>query len=235
MWGDADEASLSMCMTLLARIESDLSAPQFKPIFDQGGLPSLLDTVDSFLRDEALAVLRISLRDLAFDRNVREIVANGIGRNLLRLAREDQFRKRPVVVCVDEAHQFLNKQLGDEFSRYPLDAFDLVAKEGRKYSLSICLATQRPRDIPDAVIGQMGTLLVHRLTNDRDREMVERAAGELDRSAAEFLPTLAPGQALLLGVEFPIPLTIQVSPPNAVPDSKGPDFQTHWKRADGEE
>ncbi|MDX6624333.1 MAG: hypothetical protein QOE75_2265 [Solirubrobacterales bacterium] len=231
VWGDPDEGSLSMCMTLLARIESDLSAPQFAPIFDQGALPSLLATLEKFLQDDKTSVLRVSLRNLAFDRNVREIVANGVGRNLLRWAREERFREQPVVVCVDEAHQFLNKELGDEFSRYPLDAFDLISKEGRKYSLSICLATQRPRDIPDAVIGQMGTLLVHRLTNDRDREMVERAAGELDRSAAEFLPTLAPGQALLLGVEFPIPLTIQVSPPIAEPDSKGPDFQTHWRRA----
>jgi hypothetical protein len=76
----------------------------------------------------------------------------------------------------------------------------------------------------------MGTLLVHRLTNDRDREMVERAAGELDRAEAEFLPNLVPGQALLLGVDFPIPLLIQMAPPSVKPDSKGPDFQKHWKR-----
>lgn len=76
----------------------------------------------------------------------------------------------------------------------------------------------------------MGTLLVHRLTNDKDRGAVEGAAGEMDRSAAEFLPTLAPGQALLLGVEFPIPLTIQVSAPNAKPDSRGANFQKHWSR-----
>jgi DNA helicase HerA-like ATPase len=229
-WGDADEGNFSMCTTLVARIESDLSSPQFAPIFRSDATTSLLETIENFLADDAVSILRVSLRNLAFDRNVREIIANGIGRNLLRLAREGRFHERPLLVCLDEAHQFLNKELGDEFSRYPLDAFDLVAKEGRKYSLSICLATQRPRDIPNSVIGQMGTLLVHRLTNDKDRDMVERAAGELDHSAAEFLPALAPGQALLLGVEFPIPLTIQVSPPDAEPDSRGPNFQKHWRR-----
>lgn len=230
-WGNPNESDFSMCTALVARIESDLSSRQFAPIFKPGETNPLLQKIDEFLADEEAAVLRVSLRNLAFDRNVREIVANGIGRNLLRLAREDKrFHERPLVVCVDEAHQFLNKELGDEFSRYPLDAFDLIAKEGRKYSLSICLATQRPRDIPNSVIGQMGTLLVHRLTNDKDRGAVEGAAGEMDRSAAEFLPTLAPGQALLLGVEFPIPLTIQVSAPNAKPDSRGPNFQEHWSR-----
>jgi uncharacterized protein len=77
----------------------------------------------------------------------------------------------------------------------------------------------------------MGTLIVHRLINDRDREVVERASGEIDRSAAAFLPTLAPGQAVIIGVDFPIPLTIQVSPPDKKPDSRGPDYQTFWKPA----
>jgi hypothetical protein len=237
VWGDPHEGDFSFCTTLIGRIESDLAADAFAPLF-RSDHDSVLDTIDAFLADEETSILRVSLRHLSYDRSVREILANGLGRVLLTKGREERFKAAPLVLCVDEAHQFLNKELGDEFSRYPLDAFELVAKEGRKYSLSICLATQRPRDIPDAVIGQMGTLLVHRLTNDRDRRMVERAAGELDRSAAEFLPNLAPGQALLLGVEFPISLTIQVTPPDAKPDSSGPDFQQHWQRreaADGPE
>ncbi|HEX4731209.1 MAG TPA: ATP-binding protein [Solirubrobacterales bacterium] len=229
-WGQAQDNDLSMCTTLIARIEGDVSSAEFAPIFRPGETKSLVQAIEDFLADDDAAVLRISLRDLPFDRNVREIVANGLGRHLLRLARTGRFQELPVVVCVDEAHQFLSKELGDEFGRYALDAFELVAKEGRKYGLSICLATQRPRDIPGGVLGQMGTLLVHRLTNERDREMVERAAGELDRAEAEFLPNLVPGQALLLGVDFPIPLTIQVTPPTVKPDSKGPDFQKHWKR-----
>ncbi len=74
----------------------------------------------------------------------------------------------------------------------------------------------------------MGTLIVHRLINDRDREVVERASGEIDQSAAEFLPTLAPGQAVIIGVDFPIPLTVQILKPQSVPDSKGPDYQQFW-------
>jgi DNA helicase HerA-like ATPase len=97
----------------------------------------------------------------------------------------------------------------------------------------MCLATQRPSDIPEGVLSQIGTLLVHRLTNERDRQVVERASDELDRSAAEFLPTLAPGQAVLIGVAFPIPLTLQISPPSAEPDSKGPRFQDQWAQAEG--
>lgn len=229
LWGDQNEGDFSHCTTLIARLESYLAAEEFAPVFQPEGQTSVLEVIEDFVASSD-SVLRISLRHLSFKQDIREIVANGIARRLLALAREGMFLRRPLVVCLDEAHQFLNKSLGDEFSRYPLDAFELIAKEGRKYSLSICIATQRPRDIPDAVLGQMGTLLVHRLTDDRDREIVERAAGDIDRSAADFLPSLAPGQAVLLGIDFPIPLIIQVSPPTAPPDSSGPDFQSHWRR-----
>jgi DNA helicase HerA-like ATPase len=80
----------------------------------------------------------------------------------------------------------------------------------------------------------MGTLIVHRLTNDKDREIVERASGEIDRSAAAFLPTLSPGQAIIIGVDFPMPLTIQIEKPTQRPDSRGPDYQKHWANATGE-
>jgi DNA helicase HerA-like ATPase len=229
-WGDDNQADYSYCASLIGRVESYLGAAEFAPVFQPEGKRSLLSEIDAFLESRDESVLRISLRNLSFKQDIREIVANGIARYLLAHARQGRFLNRPLVVCLDEAHQFLNKWLGDEYSKYPLDAFELVAKEGRKYSLSICIATQRPRDIPDGVLGQMGTLLVHRLTNDRDREAVERAAGDIDRSVVAFLPSLAQGQALLLGIDYPIPLIIQISPPGEKPDSSGPDYQTHWRR-----
>ena len=91
------------------------------------------------------------------------------------------------------------------------------------------MATQRPRDITVGVLSQMGTLLVHRLTNDRDREVVEKACGEIDRSASAFLPNLKPGEAAIIGVDFPIPLTIQMKKPTHRPESEGPNFQKYWK------
>jgi hypothetical protein len=120
--------------------------------------------------------------------------------------------------------------LGDEQTRFPLDAFELIAKEGRKYGITLALSTQRPRDIPDAVISQIGTLVVHRLTNERDREVVEKAAGEIDKSALTFLPTLAPGEAVVVGVDFVIPLIMTVDQPAQQPKSAGPDYQRRWKR-----
>lgn len=101
-----------------------------------------------------------------------------------------------------------------------------------EYGLNVCLATQRPRDITEGVLSQMGTLIVHRLTNDKDREVVERACGEIDRAASAFLPNLRPGQAVIIGTDFPIPLTIQIEEPSTRPISDGPGYQKHWSNKD---
>lgn len=158
----------------------------------------------------------------------REIVANAIGRYLLNLARNGEITS-PIVLIVDEAHNFLGRNINSEDSMYRLDAIGLIAKEGRKYGLNICLSTQRPRDIPEDVLSQMGTLVVHRLVNDSDREVVERACGEIDRAATSFLPNLKPGEAAIIGIDFPIPLTVQVRKPSTPPKSDGPDYQRKWQ------
>jgi uncharacterized protein len=230
-WGNPNEAERSYCVTLVTRIEDMLQSNDLACVFQTKDKTSIFDELPKFLDDAEQRVLRISLRYLPFAHNAREIVANAIGRHLLALARAGKFRELPLLAFLDEAHQFLDKSLGDENTKYPLDSFELIAKEGRKFSLSICISTQRPRDIPEAVLSQMGTLIVHRLTNDRDREVVERASGEIDRSAAAFLPTLTEGQAIIIGVDFPIPLTIQINKPSQEPDSHGPDYQKHWRKA----
>jgi DNA helicase HerA-like ATPase len=78
-------------------------------------------------------------------------------------------------------------------------------------------------------MSQVGTFVVHRLISDADRAVVERASGEIDRAAADFLPTLSPGQAVVIGVDFPMPLMIQIRRPTREPDAQGPDFQTYWR------
>ncbi len=233
VWGRANESEKSYCITLITRIEDMLQAVELGCVFQPGGKPRLTSAIDAFLKDSGRSVLRVSLKYLPFAHNAREIVANAVARYLLSLARTGRFRSQPLLVVLDEAHQFLDKNLGDESTRYPLDAFELIAKEGRKFSLSICIATQRPRDIPEGVLSQMGTLIVHRLINDKDREVVERASGDIDRSAAAFLPTLGPGQAVIIGVDFAVPLSIQVSPPDQKPDSQGPNYQKCWGMSEG--
>ncbi|MEW6156557.1 MAG: ATP-binding protein [Verrucomicrobiota bacterium] len=224
-WG-GEAGDFSHCLSLVSRINAVLTSHSFECVF-KSTEPSLVKTIADFLPNDK-RLLRICLSGVSYEFKAREVVANVIGRHLLNLARAGTFKNVPVVVLVDEAHNFLGRQIGGEDAVARLDAFELIAKEGRKYGLNICLATQRPRDITEGVLSQIGTLVVHRLTNDRDREVVERACGEIDRSASSFLPNLKPGEAAIIGADFPIPLTIQIFRPEARPKSDGPNYQNHW-------
>ncbi len=229
-WGGYDGGTLSYCMTLLTRINGVLTSTAMECVFGDNQGPPITEQIDAFLASDA-RLLRICLEGIHFEFSAREIIANAMGRHLLHKARAGAFRPSPVIVFVDEAHNFLGRNLGGEESSLRLDSFELIAKEGRKYGLNICLSTQRPRDVTEGVLSQMGTLIVHRLTNDRDREVVERACGEIDRSASAFLPNLEPGEAAVVGVDFPIPLTIQINLPSTPPQLRGADYQKHWKNA----
>ncbi|MBJ6750978.1 ATP-binding protein [Geomonas anaerohicana] len=226
-WKGANEAEIGYCASLLTRINGIITSSAFSCVFQADAEPKLTTKIDEFIAGSE-NLIRIDVSGIAYEFHAREIIANVIGRYLLNKARERFFKGTPLVLIVDEAHNFLGRHIGSEDYSERLDAFELIAKEGRKYGINICLATQRPRDITEGVLSQMGTLIVHRLTNDRDREVVERACGEIDRSASAFLPNLKPGEAAIIGVDFPIPLTIQIEKPTTRPKSDGANFQKYW-------
>lgn len=220
--------ALEWCQPLLSKINALRVSAAWSPIFGNKG-DSVFEKLEEFFSNGE-RLLRINLSDLSFDFHLREIAVNLIGRWLREHVRDYKLRlDRPVLVVLDEAHNFLNRHLGEEDFKQPLDAFEKIAKEGRKFWLNLVLATQQPRDIPPGILSQMGTLVVHRLINEADRKVVETACGQLDAAAAKFLPSLRPGEAAIIGVDFPIPLTIQIEQPpeNLRPTSEGPKF-TRW-------
>ncbi|WP_373938902.1 ATP-binding protein [Vibrio kanaloae] len=226
-WGNENQNEVSYCSSLFTRILGVIHSKSFNSVFSKEKHPSLESTINTFLESDK-KVLRLCMSSTSYEFNARQILANVIGRKMLSFARQLKFSKRPILVVVDEAHNFLGKRVGfDEYS-IKLDSFEIVAKEGRKYGLNICLTTQRPRDITEGVLSQMGTLLVHRLTNSNDREIIERACGEVDKSIISFLPNLKQGELTVVGVDFPIPLTVQVHKPSPKPLSDSPSYQKLW-------
>jgi hypothetical protein len=226
-WGPYSDSDKSFCLPLASRIHALVRSSAFSPVFASVDLMPLHDIIESFLAEKT-KLLRICLGGVSYEYRAREFIVDAIGRSLLTRARAGAFARKPVVAFVDEAHNFLGQKVGYEDGAVRLDAFEIIAREGRKYGLNVCLATQRPRDLTEGVLSQIGTLIVHRLTNDRDREVVERACGEVDRSSTAFLSNLRQGEAAIIGVDFPIPMTIKIDPPSQKPFSDGPDYQRTW-------
>lgn len=231
-WGGVSDNMLTNASSLITRVKSRLSNPDFSFAF---GLTSearkdrkSFEKVFCDFYDSSKKVLRIDISRIGFEENLREVLVNSMGRYFLNRFQRDfeaDFRNKPVVFIVDEAHQlFRVSKIKDEYSNeFRLDAFERIAKETRKRGLFLCLATQRPRDIPQGVLSQMGSFIVHRLINPLDREAIVSASPEGSKYLLSFLPSLGQGEALLLGVDFPMPVNLRIK---KVSESFRPDSDT---------
>lgn len=229
-WSDRrDDRNFSNSTSLLMRINNILNDDSFKKIFgfQVGKETNLIDAIDSFLvNEDEDFLLRIGFEKVPFNFQVREILANAIGNYLLNQARQEKFKQSPLVLFLDEAHQFLNKSVKDDyFELTELNAFNSIAKECRKYGLFLCIATQMPRDIPNGTLSQIGTLISHRLINYQDKEAVANACSTASRETLAFLPVLGAGEAILMGIDFPMPVMLKVQLPEIEPNSSTPLFK----------
>lgn len=231
IWGGRADNDVGHCLNLISRVIALSSNTHLRWMIDCDlKLRKIPDILETFCKSSSSEIVRLDLSAIPFEANAREILVNAIGRKLLNCARQGFINyDNPLLVFIDEAHQFLNKRIGDDSARFELDAFGNIAKEGRKYGLNVTIATQRPRDIPDDVLSQIGTLIVHRLTNQLDQEVVKKAVGSIDQRSASFLPVLGQGEALLLGVDFPFPMTVKMKAPKATPESRSASYSKAWR------
>jgi energy-coupling factor transporter ATP-binding protein EcfA2 len=232
-WGGVSPNDVSYCVSLISRVTNLGNTPELNQVFgfqEEKKENDITDLIDKFISidNKTDRLLRLNLKDVKYDFQVRETLVNAIGKYLLNKARNREFENSPVVVLIDEAHQFLNKSIKDEyFESKPLDAFDSIAKECRKYGLFLCIATQMPRDIPKGTLSQMGTFIVHRLINFNDKEAISSACSTANKNTLDFLPILGEGEAVLTGVDFPMPIIMKFEKPIEEPNSSTPKLNIH--------
>lgn len=214
--------------SLIMRVNNTVNDNDFKKIFGFNSIANeedIIEVIEKFINDNSKNILRIGFEKVPFNFQSREILANAIGKYLLNKSRIETFKLKPLVLFVDEAHQFLNKKIKDEyFEATELNSFDSIAKECRKYGLFLCIATQMPRDIPNGTLSQIGTFISHRLINHQDKEAIANACSSANRDTLAFLPVLGSGEAILMGVDFPMPVMLKVAKPQITPNSDTPLF-----------
>ncbi|MFC2720246.1 MAG: ATP-binding protein [Bacteroidota bacterium] len=224
---EEDNFKLGYCSHLISRVNIFLQNPTIQNVLgidDSSQYHNEInEEIRNYVTNSRFQILRIGFEKLSYDLAIREIIVDFISSNLLKMSRDGKFKKTPIILFIDEAHQFLNKRISaDDDSSFYLQNIEFIAKEARKYGLFLCLSTQMPRDIPIGILSQMGTFIVHRLINDLDKKAIENAASSANRSVLSFLPILGEGEALLIGVDFPMPLMLKIDEPQRKPNSNTP-------------
>lgn len=173
----------------------------------------------------------VTVFDLSLVANdVLENVTALLGRILFDFAVRSQPRaEHPLLLVLEEAHRFIpsRRDAGAAGSRSAM-VFERIAKEGRKFGLSLLLASQRPSELSETVVAQCGTVIAHRLTHEADQSLLRHATALSSRALLDQLPSLAQQHALVTGVSTGVPVTVRVRDVDDPPKSDDPDFIKIW-------
>jgi DNA helicase HerA-like ATPase len=140
---------------------------------------------------------------------------------------EDQ---RPILLVCEEAHRYM--PVGPHAPARAI--LERIAKEGRKYGISLGLITQRPSDLADGVLSQCGTIITMRLNNERDQQFVRATMPEGARGMIDAIPALRNREAIIVGEGVPLPIRVSFDPldQDQLPASHDPLFSGAWQTGD---
>ncbi|MCB2075035.1 MAG: DUF87 domain-containing protein [Novosphingobium sp.] len=149
-------------------------------------------------------------------------------------AREE--KTRPVLLVCEEAHRYVPSEKNADGSSVGR-VLSRIAKEGRKYGISLGLITQRPSDLAEGVLSQCGTIISMRLNNDRDQSFVKAAMPEGARGFLDSIPALRNRECIICGegVSIPIRASFDDLEEFKRPASEDPSFSQLWTNSGGEE
>lgn len=226
---------------LIARIRRYTEDPLFASVVDvKGGSPARLGTLDWPTESSQLVnqifgapgdrwkLHIVNLRNVAHD-----LLPMVLGALLELLAFEmfnrGQGATHPTLLVLEEAHHYLRQiAMGDEGAREML-AYERLAKEGRKFGISLWVSTQRPAEVSPTVLAQCGTWVVFRLTSEHDLRAVGAAGEWLNRQELDRIAGLPRQQAVVFGSSVAMPVRVVAPDASPVPKSNDPDFSV-WAR-----
>ena len=143
--------------------------------------------------------------------------------------------QRPILLVCEEAHRYIPSSTSGS-GQAVRRILERIAKEGRKYGVSLGLITQRPSDLAEGVLSQCGTIISMRLNNDRDQAFVKAAMPEGARGFLDSIPALRNREAIICGEGVAVPIRVALDNLEEArrPASGDPSFTELWRQSGGE-
>ena len=225
---------------LLMRIRTLLSDTRMKSIISGHEELSLSDWLNHYIGGvesdpECLTIIDLSLVPSEIIHILTAVIARIIFEALQRYRKQhDEHKVLPTVLIMEEAHTYIKKYRDDieslSTAAVSCKVFECIAREGRKFGLGLVLSSQRPSELSPTVLSQCNSFLLHRISNDRDQDLVHRYVPDNLRGLLRDLPSLPSQNAILLGWASEIPVLVRMNnlPKNQQPQSDDPDFWNVW-------
>jgi Helicase HerA, central domain len=219
---------------LISRLEARAADPRYAFIFDPPDSTLTYDWLAITARkllNAGPASAGIKIIDLS---EVPSAIVPMVAGVLARFVYGIQFwmkpnQRTPVCLVCDEAHLYLPPaEDASPIHRVALQAFEAIAKEGRKHGVALVVVSQRPTDVSRTILSQCHNFVIMRVTNDYDRGMIERLIPETLAGVTNVLPVLDVGEAVVIGDALLLPTRIKLDRPTFAPASDTQPFWTLW-------
>ena len=222
---------------LVARIRTFLSDSTMRAITNTDGITLAKWLEDYVGNDEAdggcVSVIDLSLVPTDVVHVITAVIARTIFEALQRYMKQ-MGAVLPTALVMEEAHTFVKRYRDDaenvDAAMVCCQMFERIARKGRKFGLGLVLSSQRPSELSTTVLSQCNTFLLHRLTNDRDQEIVHRLVPDNLRGLLRELPSLPSQMAIMLGWASELPVLVKMNdlPKSQQPRSDDPEFWSVW-------
>ncbi|MCJ8163358.1 ATP-binding protein [Pontibacter sp. E15-1] len=138
-------------------------------------------------------------------------------------------QQHPISLLCDEAHLYIPERINhDSASELGLKSFERIAKEGRKYGISLVVISQRPAEVNRTVLSQCNNFISLRLSNAEDQAVIKKLLPDNLAGLTDALPVLDIGEALVVGDASLLPTRIHLNEPTLKPESATVKFWDEW-------
>ncbi|WDF23829.1 ATP-binding protein [Fusobacterium nucleatum] len=203
---------------LLNRIEMLEQNEELKLIIDYN--EETKNTIEKIKNDKENNIFII---ELDFDKEELDIIMFIFSKLLY-----NECKNENIVLVLEEAHRYINEE---DIGEYKLGNYYIqkIAREGRKFGISLIVSSQRPSELSKSVVSQCNSFIIHRLTNKSDNEFVYRILSNHSKGYLNLLSGLEKQHALVCGEAFGFTDIIKIETANPTPKSEDPKMIEKWR------
>jgi DNA helicase HerA-like ATPase len=226
-----NNSNLGPYRRLKRRINSIMAEPRYKFIFRNQASPRPIEEIVGRIFRLPVQGKPISILDFSsIPSEALNIVVSVVSRLAFELATWSE-RKIPILLVCEEAHRYIPRDVSQGFSS-ARRIISRIAKEGRKYGVSLAIISQRPSELEPSTLSQCSTIFSMRLSNEVDQNFVRAAVPDGASDLLSFLPSLGTAETMVFGeaVNLPMRVILNRLPEQYLPHSSSAVFTDLWSK-----
>ena len=223
MLKDTEEANRNVLPQFIALLLGDYN--KFFGKEDNNNFIKQYNSSNSLDNNNTNQITIIDVSQLPFE--VLETVTGILGRIILEFVANflpEQRGKYPIVIVLEEAQNYI----AESKESIAKTVFERIAREGRKYGLSLIVSSQRPSELSKTVLSQCNSFVIHRLQNPEDQKYVRGLISSANADLLEQLPIIPQQHAIITGDCVRTPIQVRIDDVNPTPNSHNPEYIKNW-------